>query len=230
MLPEQEAQALKAYMTAQMPKRPRRRLTGVKQWLVLFLALVFVGAVYVGLYPWAFFMGGNFHPLGYWSGWGRMHSKSAGDYFLYVTLSPVTYGHETFPAWDVKGTGNLCTPKGESFRLRLGGDMPRKFYVNSVGQPISLWMANWRETLPVGAEKRPSFNLWGHWGEREIVADDRKTLSKAFLPDGTLRPNGSRIAPSNTEDIQFILREGSYGDFERACRQHTEEEGKARQP
>ena len=155
MLPEQEAQAqaLKAYMAAQMPKRPRR-LTGGKQWLVLFLALVFVGAVYVGLYPWAFFMGGNFHPLGYWTGWGRIHSKSAGDYFLYVTLSPVTYGHETFPAWDVKGTGNLCTPKGERFRLRLGGDMPRKFYVNSVGQPIRLWCppSRWH---PLGAADAP---------------------------------------------------------------------------
>jgi hypothetical protein len=214
---EQEAQELNEFLPSQVPAGPRRRLTGAKQWLVLLFILILVGAIYIGMYPWAFYMGGDFHPLGIWSGWGRIHSKTAGDYFLYVTFSPVTYGHETFPAWDVKGTGNLCTPKGEFFRLRVGGDMPRKFYVNSVGQPIRLWMDNWRSTLPVGEEKRPSFSLWGRWGEREIAANDRGTLSKAFLPDGTLRPQKSRLLPSETEEIQVTLHEGSYGDFESAC-------------
>ena len=59
-----------------------------------------------------------------------MKSKTAGNYVLFVRLSPTTHGHDTFPAWDVKGTGYLCTPKGERFTLKIGGDMPRKFYVN----------------------------------------------------------------------------------------------------
>jgi hypothetical protein len=214
---EREAQQIKAFLSTPVPPRPRRRLTGAKQWLVLLFTLILVGAIYVGMYPWAFYMGGDFHPLGMWSGWGRMHSKTAGDYFLFVTISPVTYGHETFPAWDVKGTGDFCTPKGELFRLRVRGDMPRKFYVNSMGQPISLWVENWRATLPVGAEKKPSFRLWGRWGQREILADDRGTLSKAFLPDGTLRPEKSHVLSSEVEDISVTLHEGSYGDFESAC-------------
>lgn len=212
-----DAQQFEEFLSSRVPGRPRRRLTGAKQWIVLLFILILVGAIYVGMYPWAFFMGGNFHPLGYWTGWGRMHSKTAGDYFLYVTFSPVTYGHEMFPAWDVKGTGNLCTPKGERFSLRVGGSMPRKFYVNSMGQPISLWAENWRATLPVGAVKKPSFRFWGHWGEGEIVGDDHKTLSNAFLPDGTLRPDGSRIAPAEIEDVQITLREGSYSEWKAAC-------------
>jgi hypothetical protein len=216
MLPEQEAQAIKDYLAAQAPKRPKPR-SGKKQWFIVLLLLIAVGAIYVGMYPWAFFMGGNFHPLGYWSGWGRLHSKTAGDYFLYVTFSPVTYGHEVFPAWDVKGTGNLCTPKGELFRLRVGGDMPRKFYVRSMGQPISLWAENWRATMPVGAKREPHFQLRGRWGNAELVTDDQKTLSQAFFPDGTLRPHGSYAVASQTEDIEVTLHEGTYSQWKAAC-------------
>jgi hypothetical protein len=38
--------------------------------------------------PWAFYMGGQFHIIPQWIGWGRMHSNFAGDYILYVQLSP----------------------------------------------------------------------------------------------------------------------------------------------
>jgi hypothetical protein len=78
-----------ATMSGQLPKRPRRPLSGATQWIVLLLALIFAVAVYVGLYPWAFFMGGNFHPLGFWRGWGHMPSAT-GDFLLYVEISPFT--------------------------------------------------------------------------------------------------------------------------------------------
>jgi hypothetical protein len=216
---EEEAQALKAYLAAQMPKRPRFRLGCLGQMFTLIVLLIVVGLIYAALNPWAFFLGGNFHPLGYWQGWGRMHSKTAGDYFLYINISPVTYKHEMLPVWDVKGNSYLCTPKREIFHLHLGGDMPRKFYVNSLGQPIRLWMSNWRELLPVSQQPRPSFRLWGHWATGELIADDHKTLSTAFFPDGTLRPHGSYPKPSQTEDIQVTMHEGSYSQFKSACRE-----------
>ncbi|MHB8411762.1 MAG: hypothetical protein ACYDDI_07410 [Candidatus Acidiferrales bacterium] len=218
MVPEQEAQALKDYMAAQIPKRRGSRSGCLGQIFTLIGLLIVVGLIYAAFNPWAFFMGGNFHPLGYWQGWGRMHSKTAGDYFLYIDISPVTYRHEMLPAWDVKGNGYLCTPKGEQYHLHMGGDMPRKFYVNSLGQPIRLWMSNWRELLPIGQQTRPSFRLWGHWGTGELIADDHRSLSAAFLPDGTLRPHGSHVLPSQTEDMQVTLREGTYSEFEVACR------------
>lgn len=55
--------AIKDYRAGQIPQRPRRQLTGAKQWIVLLLMLIVAAAVYSGLYPWRFFMGGDFHPL-----------------------------------------------------------------------------------------------------------------------------------------------------------------------
>lgn len=221
MLPEQEAQAqaLKAYMAAQMPKRPRFRLGCLGQLFALILILIAVGVIYAALNPWAFFMGGNFHPLGYWHGWGQMHSKTAGDYLLYVTIYPNMHSRGTIiPSTPVKGNAYLCTPKGERFYLNLGGSMPFGYYVKSLGKSINLYMYNWRDTLPVGQDSRPSFKIYGHWGHAELIADDRKSLSAAFLPNGTLRPKGSHVLPSETEDMQLTLQEGSYSEFEAACR------------
>jgi hypothetical protein len=199
-------------------KKARSRLGCLGQLLVLGLILVGVGLLYAVLTPWAFFMGGNFHPLGSWAGWGVMKSKTAGNYLLFVRISPAIRGHQMFPAWDVKGTGYLCTPKGERFTLKLGGDMPRKFWVNSLGQPVHLWMDNWRVTLPIGAQRRPYIRIDGHWAPSEVIGDDHKSISGAFLPDGTLRPHGSYPSASQTELIPVTLHEGSYSSFEAACR------------
>ena len=146
-----------------------------------------------------------------------MKSRTAGDYVLFVRLSPTVRGHQMFPAWDLKGNAYLCTPKGERFTLRLGGDMPRKFYVNSMGQPIHLWMDNWRATLPVGAQTQPYIRVDGHWAPSEVIGDDHKSISAAFQPDGTLKPR-TYVVPSQAELIQVTLHEGSYSSFEAACR------------
>lgn len=198
--------------------RQIHKVSGYRQLLLLILVALAALAVFAAVTPWAFFMGGNFHPLGFWQGWGVMKSKTAGDYILYVRISPRSGRGDLIPAWDVKGTGDLCTPKSERFQLHLGGDMPRKFYINSLGQPINLWMSNWRVVLPIGQENRPSFKLSGHWTNSAIVADDRGSLSAAFLPDGTLRPHGSYPLPSQREDIPVTLREGTYSEWEAACR------------
>ena len=54
----------------------------------LAFGLVVVMAVTAIVAPWAFYMGGNFHVIPQWTGWGRMHSNLAGDYVLYVQISP----------------------------------------------------------------------------------------------------------------------------------------------
>jgi len=100
----------------------RRRLRGGKWCLGFGLVLLLMQ---IAMYPWAFFLGGHFHPLGLWRGWGRMHSRTAGDYFLYVEIHPTSYGHTMYPAWDLAGTARLCTPKREYFVLRLNGGMPQ---------------------------------------------------------------------------------------------------------
>lgn len=216
MTPEQEAQAIRSYLTGQRPKRSP--VGGVKQWLFVLLALIFAGTVYVGTSPWAFFMGGHFHPMGYWTGWGRMHSNTAGDYLLYVQISPEKRNMESIiPHTFVKGLADLCTPKGERYHLKLSGSMPPHIYLSTAGQPISLDLYNWRNALIIGQESRPTFYLWGQWGPGEVVADDRQTLSKAFLPNGTLRPAASRLPPAELEDIQLALHEGTRSQWEAAC-------------
>jgi len=64
-----------------------------------------------------------------------------------------------------------------------------------------------------------NITLDGHWENEQLVADDHNTLSVAFLPDGTLRPEKAYVSPAQTEDIQVTLREGSYFDFQAACRE-----------
>jgi hypothetical protein len=213
---EQEEQALRSYLAG---RRPNRQPGGrAKPLFSILVVVLLAGVVYVGLTPWAFFMGGHFHPLGYWAGWGRMHSKTAGDYFLYVQISPQPRPMEKIvPHTFVKGFAHLCTPKGERYYLKLSGSMSPHIYLNTVGQPIDLNLHNWRDALIIGQEQRPAFYLWGQWGPGDLVADDRQTLSKAFLPDGALRPATSRILPAELEDTQLTLHEGTYSQWEAAC-------------
>lgn len=195
------------------------RLGCFGQVFLIFLMLVGLGVLYVALNPWAFFMGGNLHPLGYWRGWGRMQSKTAGDHYLYVEIYPNMHSRGTIlPGIPVKGKAWLCIPNGEQFYLTLGGGMPWGYYVNSLGKPINLYMSKWQGSVVLKPDNRPSFKLYGHWGERELIADDHKTLSAAFLPDGTLRPQGAHVLPSEYEDTQVTLHEGSYSEFKAACR------------
>jgi Zn-dependent protease with chaperone function len=190
MLPEQEAQAIKNYMAAQIPNRPKARFRGKTQWFIVLVLFIAVGVLYVALNPWAFFLGGHFHPFGFWQGWGRMHSTTAGDYFLYVYIYPNMHTKGMIVPGDaVKGNARLCTPKGETYYLNLGGGMPFGYYVNSLGKPIHIYMYKYRTFSP---DDRPSLDLFGKWGSGELIADDHKTLAKAFLPNGTLRPEGRR--------------------------------------
>lgn len=193
------------------------KLGCVGQFFLVFVLLIGLGVLYVALNPWAFFLGGNLHPFGYWAGWGRMHSNSAGDYLLYVNIYPNMHSRSTIvPGNPVKGNAYLCTPKGERFYLHLGGGMPWGYYVDSLGKSINIYMYNWH-ALSMSPDERPSFKVYGHWENGALVGDDRKSLSAAFLPSGNLRPNNTPVPPSETEDIQVTLREGSYSEFKAAC-------------
>ena len=215
-IPPEEAELIQRYVSGQRPKP--RQVSRARGWFLLLLAFGLPGTVYVGLFPWAFYMGGNFHPLGYWTGWGRMHSKTAGDYFLYVQIFPESRRMESIiPHTFVNGKGSLCTPRNERYSLKLKGSMPPHLYLSTAGQPIALNFDNWRNNLLVGHERRPYFSIRGRWGQREIAGDDDQTLSHAFFPNGTLRPAKSSVLPAETEDIQLTLHEGTYSQWEAAC-------------
>jgi hypothetical protein len=214
MLPKRQPELMADYPPPRMSKPPRRQLTGAKEWSALFLVLMLVACVYIGLYPWAFLMGGNFHLLPYWCGWGRMHSSTAGDYLLYVEISPFTrYVQSVVPQTNVTGRSLLCAPTGERYSLDLDGAMPPHVFVNTVGLPINLHMSH--ESF--NGQSRPSLAISGLWGKGEIVGDDRETLSQSFLPNGRLIPGGTYAVPSQREDVQVTLHEGSFSEWKSAC-------------
>src|SRR5690349_8669327 len=102
--------------------RARRRsaligcLGCVPQLMVISLV---VGAVVLAVQwlvaPWAFYLGGSFHPLPTWQGAAHLHSSS-GDYVLYLSMSPARGGRSSYPG--LSGSGFLCTPTGERYPLK----------------------------------------------------------------------------------------------------------------
>jgi hypothetical protein len=135
------------------------------------------------LAPWNFYFGGHFHPVPGWTGRGWMHSSDVGgDYFLFVRFEPTVPGYRKSP---ISGNGFLCSPKGEKFRLRFGGSMPRNHGTDLRGVPIHLYFYGWTG-LQLAADRRPRFDLFGSFGDSELTMDDHGSLAIAFRPDGTL--------------------------------------------
>ncbi len=73
--------------------------------------------------PWGFYLGGRFHAIPGWQGWGRVRARSGGEYVLYVSLTPTVGSiHVSHRSW-INGVGYACTPRGEQWRLTLIGSM-----------------------------------------------------------------------------------------------------------
>lgn len=182
------------------------------------LALLFGGALAYALLillaPWNFYFGGHFHFVPGWTGRGWMHSpRAGGNYFLWVSFTPTTPGYRKSP---LKGTAFLCTPRGEKFRLHFGGEMPRHHGTNLRGVPIHLYFYNWPLLAEFARERRPDLDLYGTFGNSELIMDDRGSLARAFRPDATLV--GPRDHwPWNQESTHVTLKEDSSWVFSSAC-------------
>jgi uncharacterized iron-regulated membrane protein len=61
------------------------------------------------------------------------------------------------------------------------------------------------------------FAPWGYYLGGQLVLDDHKTLSNAFLPDGNLYKAHDSTHPGGGEATQVTLKEGTYTEFEAAC-------------
>jgi hypothetical protein len=164
----------------------------------LFLALVFMAAVTAFLYPWAFYLGGKFHILAYWQGWGELHAKS-GVYVLFVRIEPTPRGSRLYPRSNLTGVSYLCTPRGERYRLSLGGDMRLHLNLSTDGEPVHLYMIYW--PLWYGqfiTDHRPNLDFRGHWRNPDLVMDDHGSISRAFQPDGAVSRSPSlRVLTQN---------------------------------
>src|SRR5256885_12920987 len=104
---------------------------------LLLFGCVGVLAMFALLSPWTFYLGGQFHPLGYWQGWGTIHAPE-GDYVVLLWVGPrlaVRTPFRSLSGPSIGGSGTLCSPDGEVYSgLKLRGDFTnRKIGVNTDG-------------------------------------------------------------------------------------------------
>lgn len=179
------------------------------------LAVVLITALFA---PWGFFLGGKFHWIPWWHGWGTLNSSN-GKYLLYVQFSPRPSGSRVLPGPSVGGNAWICSPRGEIFRyLRLGGGMPRGIGRNTDGVKISLY-ANYYPPFfgDLGHDHRPEIEIRGQWQGDSIVADDHGSISRSFNPDGTVLHGTPPHQPYPGPIVPVTLNAGSYSDFKSAC-------------
>jgi len=196
------------------PSKARPGCLGCLGRMVLYLLLgsMVVLAITAAFKPWGFFLGGKFHILPYWQGWGTLHARS-GNYILLVRLEPNIKGRRSS---DIKGVAYLCTARGERFRLRLTGDMRRNLNLSTDGEAIHLGMSY----MPYGGlsgDGRPSVELRGHWQNPNLVMDDHGSIARAFEPDGSVYRGHDRNRPYMSEVVPVTLKQGTSSEFEAAC-------------
>ena len=182
--------------------------------LLLLCGVVLAGAIAL-FAPWGFYLGGRFHPIPYWQGWGRIHSNSAGgDYPIYVWFWPDS-GRLRGLVY-VQGNARLCTPSGEKFNLTFGGTFDKPTGVDLNGQRVSFYMHNQsvvRRT--VGKDLRPELELRGKWNNPDLVLDDQGSIARNFGADGKLYGSAAGH-PYMGEVSPVTLHEGK-GEFDAAC-------------
>ncbi len=171
--------------------------------------------------PWAFYLGGRLHILAYWQGWGRLHSNAAGgDYAVLVRIGPSYRKHSGLvPTTSLAGMGYVCTPRGEIFRMNLGGGMRPHLNTSTDGEAINLYMHYWPALYgSFITAHRPSIEFRGHWRNPNLVMDDHGSISSAFQPDGSVYQGRDPNRPHSREVVPITLKEGSYAEFASACK------------
>ena len=85
-------------MPLEIPPRPPTRkarkgcLGCIGQVMLLLIGSAVILTVMTGVfYPWGFYLGGKFHIIPMWQGWGRMHGKG-GDYLVWGQFEPTPRG------------------------------------------------------------------------------------------------------------------------------------------
>jgi hypothetical protein len=202
-----------------IPSRKRRSCLGscFGSLLSFFVIGLILSSLILALFaPWGYFLGGNFHPIPVWRGWGKLQEPS-GDYLVYVSMFPTTPGRVTGPA--VTGIAYICTPRGEQFRLSLVGLFTTKnLGLDSNNQFMHIHM--YYRPLFFGAfttERRPRLDLYGNWRNPNLVMEDRGTLASAFLPNGSAYQGPEQNQPPAGPNLPITLTPGSLSEFRTAC-------------
>ena len=188
------------------------------------LGLIFLLALDAVFMPWSFNMGGHFHLIPMWRGWGKMRSASGHDYALYVRFEPYHpsggRGGATYSSGpEVVGWGELCTPRGEHYQVRVKGYLPRHIGANTDGQRMELdvYRRPWYYGFVGRWDERPRLEFHGAWHNPDLVLFDHGSLDRAFGADSRLRPANSGVWKSGEQGVPLTLHEGDKAGFEVAC-------------
>lgn len=176
--------------------------------LVLGVAVVYGVAAVTS--PWAFHIGGRWTPLLYWSGSGRLVTKS-GTYPLYVSFFPASHFSHLHldgrrPTGGVQGSGWLCTAPGVLQQLKLGGTIYGGW--RSTAGSLMQFRLLEPKIFDVG-QRQGYFDLYGRWQGPQLVMDDRGRWAGAFR-------SGLKI-----EHASVTFDWGHYSDFKTMCAQAT---------
>lgn len=201
--------------------RRRRGCLGCLGTLIggLLFGIVVVLLVTAIVAPWGFYLGGQFHIIPYWQGWGTLHASS-GNYPVFMRFGPsFRRGSRMYPSSRLRGIAYLCTPRGERFRMNLTGDMRFSLPVKTDGEHISFRLMNW-PALTGGfvAQHRPFIDLVGYWRNPNLVLDDNSSLHRAFYADGSVIEKTPPNLPYKGEIVSVTITQGSYDQFEAACK------------
>lgn len=192
------------------PRRTRHSLLILVALAVLAFGLpLAMDAVFA---PWAFFMGGHFHLNPKWTGWGRMHSNTSGDYAIYITISPWFGRGHSFT--DITGKGALCTQRGDNYRLSMAGSFEEGSGANLQGRTATIYPHNYNPKHT--GHNDPSLEFRGSWNNPDLVLDDQGSINQAFDADGGLAKKNQGHSALK-ERVSLTLHEGSRTDFDAAC-------------
>lgn len=173
--------------------------------LLLLCLIVFYSAV--GLTnPWAFHIGGRSTPFLYWSGFGKLVTKS-GTYPLYVMFYPSAHSSKLRldglrPTSGLQGSASLCTAPGVLENLKVRGTVYGG-WTSTEGSVMEFRLLEY-EIFDVG-QRQGYFDLFGRFSGPELVMDDRGESSGKFR-------SGLKI-----EHASVTLDYGNFSDFKKAC-------------
>ena len=171
----------------------RRKGLGCLSGLILLVLLGAIGVIGIDLAfaPWIYHVGGRVRLLPVWAGSGTVQTPS-GPYRIYVWFSPSPSGSRILPSTSISGSGYVCTSQGERYSLRVRGGAAgniwsnmddHTFHISAYHRPV-FWQFN--------KDWRPRLSFTGQWVGPNLVMSDDASITDAFQPDGSLRPDDGR--------------------------------------
>jgi hypothetical protein len=198
----------------QLPAGKRSSCLGcIVQSLLVFIAAGVIAIIgYAVLFPWGNYLGGKFHILPYWQGFGKLHSSVSGDYVMLVRFVPSSSRYSSY----VSGVGYVCTPRGERIYLKLTGTMRKGLKKNTDGEKISIKLFRPQMITNLSKNPRPRIEFSGYWKNPDLVMET-DSISEAFQPDGSVYYGGDRNRNYKKEVLPITFVAGSSSQFESAC-------------